>query len=364
MKRIYLYFEAIIQKVIGVYMFVFYRKQWKSFMRLNGFKNKRITDENIYVKKWKRLSSLVSKIDFRFFSNYCDIDQIVPENVMHSMIEPVLNPERFRSYYSDKNSIPILLPNLCVKTILCRVNGGSILDGEFQPITSIDEQLKVNGLILKPSIDSNSGVGITVFRKEGNVYKNNQGRILDSAFLLNYSNNFVLQEIMEQSAFMSQFNSSSVNTIRLFTYRSVKDEKPHVVSGVMRIGGRGSFLDNAHAGGRFIGINVSNGCLGDTTYDYRGTRQEVFNGIDFGQQKFEIPHWDTIEQFAKKVSSLILHMRFLALDIAIDINGRPVLIEFNCQQSSLWLAMYTNQPPFGDYTDEIIEYCYNRSKSN
>lgn len=334
-----------------------------SFKKLNGFKNCSIEEERSQIKKWKRLSRLVSSTDFRFFSNYCDVNHIVPENVMHSKIEPVLNPERFRSYYSDKNIIPLLFPDLCVKTVLCRINGGSILDDRYKPVNNIDRYLSSSFLILKPSIDSDSGLGITLFRNEGSCYKSNEGDYLTSDYLLNYSDNFVLQEALEQSEFMSKFNSTSVNTIRLFTYRSVINEIPQVVSGVMRIGGKGAFVDNAHAGGRFVGIDVEKGILGHTTLDYRGTRQNSFNGIDFEKEIFEIPNWDIIMQFAKTISMGVLHMRFLALDIALDINNNPKLIEFNCQQSSLWLSMYTGQRPFGDYTDEILNYCIEKSVS-
>jgi hypothetical protein len=70
-----------------------------------------------------------------------------------------------------------------------------------------------------------------------------------------------------------------------------------------------------------------------------------------------IPNWDKVLLFAKNIGDRILHHRLIALDIALDKNGEPVLIEYNLGMFSYWLFMYTNQEVFGEYTDEVIDYC-------
>ena len=70
---------------------------------------------------------------------------------------------------------------------------------------------------------------------------------------LHYGQNFILQECFRQSDFTVRFNPSSVNTIRIGTYRDLKGQI-HILRAIMRIGANGSEVDNAHAGGMFCGI--------------------------------------------------------------------------------------------------------------
>jgi hypothetical protein len=61
--------------------------------------------------------------------------------------------------------------------------------------------------------------------------------------------------------------------------------------------------------------------------------------------------------FAEYIGSRIHHHRLIALDIAIEKAGRPILIEYNIESFSYSPYMCTGQEVFGEYTDEIIEYC-------
>ena len=174
--------------------------------------------------------------------------------------------------------------------------------------------------------------------------------VLDSQ----YGSNYIIQECMQQMAFMASFNPSSVNTIRVMTYRSVKDDDVKFCNAVLRIGGKGSDVDNAHAGGKFCGID-QNGVLGKYVCDFLGRKDTIFNGVDFTREKI-IPNYDTIKTFSINVASKIPYMRLLALDIMIDASGTPRLIEFNCTSFSYWLFQFTNGCAYGQYTDEVIEY--------
>lgn len=72
----------------------------------------------------------------------------------------------------------------------------------------------------------------------------------------NYGKDFIIQEFLEQHESINHFCPTSVNTLRLTLYRSVKDDKCVVPSAIMRIGNMGSVVDNAHAGGCFVGIDI------------------------------------------------------------------------------------------------------------
>ena len=72
---------------------------------------------------------------------------------------------------------------------------------------------------------------------------------------------------------------------------------------------------------------------------------------------FVIPEFFKVKQFAIEIGKCIPHFHCIALDIMIDYLGNPRLIEYNISAFSTWLFQFTTGAAFGDYTDEVIEYC-------
>ena len=142
-------------------------------------------------------------------------------------------------------------------------------------------------------------------------------------------------------------------------YRSVKNDECVVPSAIMRIGHEGSYVDNAHAGGGYVSIDVATGRLGKEVFDQYGQRFPSLNQIDFSKESHQLPSelWKKVLEFSKSIGSFVPHHRLLALDLAIDKEGNPKLIEFNIEYYSIWLFQFSLCPAFGDYTDEIIDYC-------
>ena len=56
------------------------------------------------------------------------------------------------------------------------------------------------------------------------------------------------------------------------------------------------------------------------------------------------------------------HMRNLALDVMIDKNGKPKIIEYNTDKFSTFFYQLTTSAVFAEYTDEVIEYCCKHMK--
>lgn len=343
-----------------------YTNQFKRYLKIQRISNKKVEGEEAYLQKWKVLNSHVEPYSYRFFSRYCGkTPNIVPEDIGRSYIEEVLNPIKSRFVFSDKNLFPrIVGKENCPKTILCRINGSVILDSNYLPaksdLTTYIGDIKE--VILKPSVDSCSGNGIIKFVREGDwfISQTKEKIKLTFNFLKEYSTDFCLQETVHQHDFMKQLCPTSVNTIRLCVYRSVKDETINVIASIIRVGKDGSFVDNAHAGGMFTGVNVNNGVLGNFVVDQYGNKKTIWNGLDYTQNILTVPDWNKVLVFAKKVGRSILHHRLIAMDIAINENGDPKLIEYNLEGFSYWLYQLTGQEALGKYTDEIIDYCRNK----
>lgn len=364
--------KQLIQKITRSALFTahyhMYEKRYRRVMKINGIADKAVDGEDEWQDKWSLFGQAPCTSQYRVFSHYIgSCINIVPENICHDYIETVLNPMRFAGFYSDKNIFDKLFPAGYFPKTLLRNIGGMYYTHDYKPIVTLTDDClnnllcksENNKIIIKPSVDGISGRGVQKFNymNEGGWQEATTNVCLTVDYIKkSWSNgNFIIQEAVEQNEYISQFNPSSVNTLRLSLYRSVKDDVCHITGAIMRIGGKGSVVDNAHAGGCFVGID-KNGTFKHDVFDQYGRRHTSFNDIDFSAD-FNYPNWNQVIEFAKSVGKYVPHHRLLALDIVLDKNGTPHLIEFNVFGYSVWLYQYTTGPAFGKYTDEILDYC-------
>ena len=336
-------------------------------MVLNNIADKPCEGERQWLKRWSAFGVSINATQYRLFHHYIGSNMdIVPEEISNCFIEPALNPEILRGPYLDKNFFDKLMPNKWLPKTYLRKMNGLYFDRNYQSIKLTDSTLynilsDATEVIIKPAFDSWWGTKVRAFfrQTDGRWMDSDKKNELCTAFLeTEYGDDLIVQEKVRQQEFAANFNASSVNTIRLAVYRSVKDDRCHCVGAVMRIGGRGSVADNVHGGGHFIGINTANGKLHKIVYSQEGVGRDSFNGIDFSEDFF-IPDWGKIMEFGKNVCKHITHHRLIALDIALSVNG-PKLIEFNICSYSTWLFQYTSGSALGMFADEIIEYCLNK----
>lgn len=348
-----------------------YRRQYKKLLRSHPVG--KIERESEYLAKWRHLSRKPHVAPFRLFSQYTGADpNIVPEDISATIIQPLLNPIEYRPYYQDKNMFDkILSPEIMPVTLLRGMHGKSF-DVKYrstEDVKSIISKIcrEEERIFIKPSVNSSSGDAVIGFNRadDGLLHSLKDGTVFDENWLNNYKKdnpNYILQRGLKQHKDVAFYNTSSINTIRVVTYRSVTDEKSHFLRAVIRIGKRGAFVDNAHAGGVFVGIDC-NGILGKYACDQYGNRYDSFNGIDFNGTCHFIPHFEQIIQFAEKVASQIHHARLVAQDICLQDNGEPCLIEFNLRAFAPWVFQFVSGSVFGKYTDEIINYCVQNRKN-
>ena len=344
-----------------------YSTRYKHYLELQHFENKKADGEDAYLQKWNALSSRVEPYSYRFFRHYVgNTPNIVPEDIGHFFIEDVMNPRALRPVYYDQNFFSVIIGKEHVpRMIVCRINGGQLLDAEYKLAEKgLTEYVgETEELILKPCGDSRSVRGIIKFIKKGDSYVSTDGKTtLSKAFLETYRDNFCLQEVIDQHDFMKMLCPTAINPIRLFLYRSIKDEEPRVTASVIRIRKNGAFDDNSCASGMFVGVNVTTGEMGKFVVDQYGNKNNVWNNIDFSNNSFNVPHWKEVIAFAKHVGNRIHHHRLIVLDVALDKDGKPILMEHYLDWFGFWIYECTNQEVFGEYTDEIIEYCKKMKK--
>jgi len=344
----------------------------KTMISILHLKNEKCLDFTKYDKWIRSFGFKPSKSDFVLFYPYlkhlnCGW-KIVPTYVVHNYINPILNPIKYRGFYEDKNSFEKLIPTCFPHAILRRIGGGWY-DSDYQMVTlSSDKDLYsvldcCEKIIVKPSVESSSGHGIKIFLKSNNYWQSvSDDMVLTLDVLKNeWGANFIIQEVLKQSPFMSQFNPTSINTLRMVAYRSVVDNSVSLLWTIMRMGGKGSIVDNAHSGGVYVGVD-NTGKLNDYVCNQYGEVFYEHNGLNFKETEFIVPEFDKIVEFVKDAANNIIHHRLIAFDIVIDENNEYKIIEFNIRGFSGWLGEFSGFLKFGDKAEEILEYCSQHKK--
>lgn len=323
--------------------------------------------EDAWIKRWKKYDKNLSPLSYRIFSRFIGPDiTILPMELCVNYVEPILTPYLYRSFYRDKNNCDLIIPKGYTATALLRNMQGVYFDGGYNHLALSEMNLENlfgnhNKLMYKPS-DSDSGKGIILFEKTAEKWIGSNGDVLNEEYLLKRGRkDFLIQACIEQSAFTAQFNPSSVNSFRVMTYRSVITGEITVPNIFFKIGGKGACVDNAHSGGKMCGVD-DNGMLMDYVYDYLGKKQASFLGVDFKNNHFKIHNYNKLVNFAKEVAKHVLHHHLLALDIALDNADNPVLIEINASGFAGWAFQMSTGSIFKEYTDEVMDYCFERSK--
>ena len=165
--------------------------------------------------------------------------------------------------------------------------------------------------------------------KEGKVFVDNKETTLDHLISSILSADYLVQERIYQHPKMSELNGSTINSIRIQTVMD-KDGMIHPFGAGLRIGRKGSSVDNWAKGGVFVGIDMEKGRLMEKGFLKPGfgtsTKEHPDTHVVF--QGFEIPYYKEADALAIKLHKLLYRCHSVGWDIAITENG-PVFIEGN-----------------------------------
>ncbi len=276
-------------------------------------------------------------------------EKYIPASVYFSSIVYRLNNYRFGPAYADKGFYDTLFvdvnrPHTFVKNV-----NGFFYDN--QKSISKEEALircqNLEGAVIKPTIFGQWGRGVEVFHVEN-------GFIPELAFtveelLANYKENFIIQSKIEQHPDLAVLNPSSVNTIRVLSYRSSNEVV--ILYAVIRIGRLGKSVDNETAGGIKADIDLSTGRIKGIAFG--SPPEKDMSQTDSGVlvNNYLIPSFPRILDFVKDLHQRLPYYRLVGWDISVDNNGNPVMIEWN---RAAELSQVAHGPAFGDYTEEIL----------
>ena len=280
----------------------------------------------------------------------------IPTSLYYTDIIGKANQMQFERAYSDKNITEKLLTGIRQpKTVLRNMNGYFYVNDQAVDRPLAEQVCRnIDDVIIKPTFQSH-GDGVRKFYVKDGV-TSIDGKTIGELFDV-YGSNFVVQRVVHQHERMSALNPSSVNTLRILTYRSGMEVL--VLYSVIRIGRQGWDIDNETAGGISTKID-SNGCL--CKYAYGAPGNDMIETTDTGVvlDGYQIPSFGKALDAVKLLHLQLPYFDLIGWDICIDVDGEPVLIEWN-----VWpeLSQSANGPAFGDYTERVLKEIWNRKNT-
>lgn len=276
-------------------------------------------------------------------------EKYIPASIYNSEILYRLNTFKFGLPYADKGFYDTLFPDFNrPRTIIKNVNG-CYFDGNH-PITkenAIDICNNLNSAVIKPSLEGHWGIGVELFHSE-NGFIPELNMSLQNLFL-QYKKNFIIQEKFEQHPDMARLNPTSVNTLRVLSYRSNNEIK--ILYAVVRIGRKGKVVDNETAGGIKADIDLQTGRIKGVAFGnpQEKTMPQTDSGVVL--DNYLIPSFPSVLEFVKGLHERLPYFNLIGWDISVDKNGNPAMIEWN---RAAELSQVAHGPAFGEYTEEIL----------
>ena len=257
------------------------------------------------------------------------------------------NKHGYRDAYADKNMADVLLPEVRhPHTILKNMNGYFYIgDTAVSREDAESHCWNLKDVLIKPSLGTH-GDGARKLVVENGI-TNIDGKTIGQLFDY-YKENYCIQEFIQQHDRMCALNPSSVNTIRILTYRSGMEIL--VLYTVVRIGREGKEIDNESAGGISAVIN-EDGKLGRYAFGAPGEDQVEYTDTGIRLEGYEIPSYKSVVDTVTKLHYRLPFFNLIGWDMAVGVDGEPILVEWNiCTE----LSQSANGPAFGKYTERVI----------
>lgn len=167
--------------------------------------------------------------------------------------------------------------------------------------------LKHDKVILKP-LNGGQGDGIFVVTKEDYNTIN-----------FNSYKDYLMEEVLVQNELMAILNPTSVNTIRVLTF------KGHIIECALRIGGSEAVVDNLHSNGVCAHLDKNSGII-DGLCINNDMEQFLFHPIsNIVLVGFQVPNWKKIIRTVQEAASKISDVSYIGWDVAVLQDGVAII---------------------------------------
>ena len=136
----------------------------------------------------------------------------------------------------------------------------------------------------------------------------------------------IVEEVIIQHPEMSKLNTSSVNTIRI--YSILANDKVNTIYACVRMGNSDRPVDNINAGGMYSPVDLESGKISLPACDKENIVYETHPITGCKIQGHQIPYWQESLEMCREAGMKIPEIGYVGWDVAITEDG-PLLIEAN-----------------------------------
>lgn len=272
---------------------------------------------------------------------------IIPEEIFRTDIEPSLNRHSEAHFQAHKSFYNRWFEKGIFPEDLLHIVNGVVLDSSYKRISAEQATKKCRSftypVVMKPNMKSYGGKGVRFIESASELCE-----------LIRMKKNIVIQKKIRQHPRLARYHDQSLNTVRVYLYKSVRDDQIHILAMMPRFG-NGAQLDNISTGGmasyltedgHLPGYALSSSLEKHTRHPISGT---PFTGA--------IPDFSKLKELSLKVAGKLFLLRIIGLDLCYDVDGRWRVIEINTTGHTIRSIQYHGKPFFGKFTGEVIEYC-------
>jgi Sugar-transfer associated ATP-grasp len=276
------------------------------------------------VRLWRRYGTVPTQYlrAQLYLAGTDDIEAYLPYRMVEAL-QNAVNTDRHAEVLGDKVAFARRMAEAgvpCIPT-LAVISGAGLLDADGAPIDAGALAGRAGGrpVFVKPR---SGRFGGSAFRADA----------LDEATidrLRASGTEYIVQPAVEQRPELARLHPSSLNTVRLATWRHESEVEP--VAAALKVGHGGSQVDNFSAGGIVVAIDLENGALSDWAKPAGkvGTERLYHHpdtGIAFGGAT--VPMWPEVVAAAVKAANAVPELGTVGWDIAVTPAG-PVVVEGN-----------------------------------
>ena len=290
--------------------------------------------------------------------------RFIPDSIAHHVLLPYYNDAEKMRAYVDKNMFQRLLPDMPFPKMFGQCMNGHFYgpDGKYATDELTDEYVETvfhafqdytarennndasHALIIKQSQRSYCGKGVSLCKVES-------PEDLRRAIEDNNSGNFLIQAAIKQHAFFRQFNESSVNIMRITSWRHGGDVE--IFCPCIRYGIEGSHTDVAFVDGEEIVQVVGIGADG-----------RIFEGgVTMSGKPLapvipdkQVPNWEKVVETVRRNHLQLPYFDLVGWDFTLDEAGNVVCIEYNLLHPGTIIYQFAHGPLAGEHTEEFLSF--------
>lgn len=173
----------------------------------------------------------------------------------------------------------------------------------------------------------------------GGIFKARIGDIDLLLSKINVGDIFLLEELVVNTDLIKQINSSSLNTLRIYT---LSGDKGVVILAIMlRVGSPGKSVDNWGSGGIGYSFDVDTGICMQEGIDKVYKKYTYHPGSNIKMVGFRLPNFQELKDYVRRLANLDRRAKYVGWDIAMTNTGFE-LIEVNFPGGHDFLQAFGN----------------------